>query len=374
MCGLTLISFDSIKIKESAYQRLINILNRETRLNFDYYRRNFIERRIKSRMIRVNCQTLDDYYSYLLANYSEFENFLNGFNINYTYFFRNCDIFEYLQKLFLDSLNYKPYIIQSNFLLNPEKDFKVFNTKKNVENKKNTLKIKKDSFNNANLNRSIIDNQKRNKISRNNNYLPIFNNNNESIPYLRQTSLYHKLTSPKGSRLSINIWSCACASGEEPFSIAMILDNLKNQIPNFPFYKIVGSDIDADALNKAKIGIYDENATKEMSKYFENKYFTKTKNYFGNSYVISEKIKKDVEFIKEDVTINHKRNFKYDIVFCRNLLIYISRENRDKFLRILDDQLNNGCLLILGKTETLFKSINKFKLIDTKNHIYMKTN
>ena len=112
-----MLKFDSIKIHESAYQRLIRLLTQETKLNFDYYRRNFIERRIKARMIRVNCSTLDTYYKYLATNRDEFNIFLSNFNINYTYFFRNYELFKDFNNLILDGLNHRSSSIRSDFTL-----------------------------------------------------------------------------------------------------------------------------------------------------------------------------------------------------------------------------------------------------------------
>lgn len=75
----------------------------------------------------------------------------------------------------------------------------------------------------------------------------------------------------------------------------------------------------------------------------------------------------------EDVTKGHQMAYKYDILFCRYLLIYFNRENRHKFLKILENQLNENGILILGKTETFFKSWGSLQLIDTNNRIYIKS-
>ena len=107
-----------------------------------------------------------------------------------------------------------------------------------------------------------------------------------------------------------------------------------------------------------------------------NKYFEKKMHKHGYEYALNEEIKREVEFITEDVIKGHEKTWKYDIIFCRYLLIYISRENRDKFLKIIENKLAPGGLLILGKTETLFHSFPKkaLNLIDARNHIYMKSN
>ncbi|GAG91645.1 unnamed protein product, partial [marine sediment metagenome] len=195
-----------------------------------------------------------------------------------------------------------------------------------------------------------------------------------ALEFSEKTSLYRKINGNSRSKENIKIWSCPCASGEEPYSIAIILDNLKKQIPEFPLFKIIASDIDRGAIEKANIGLYNENVMQEISKFNEENYFTKVESRFGYKYLISEDVKKYIEFIEEDITKRHKKTKKYDIIFCRYLLIYISRKERNNFLDIIEKQLNRGGLLILGKTETLFNSYNTLKLIDSRNHIYLKNN
>ena len=82
-----MIRIENIKIDEEFYNLLIQFLSNETGLNFEYYRREFVERRIKARMIRVNCSSLESYYYYLFENPFEIDKFLDGFNINYSIFF-----------------------------------------------------------------------------------------------------------------------------------------------------------------------------------------------------------------------------------------------------------------------------------------------
>ena len=113
---------------------------------------------------------------------------------------------------------------------------------------------------------------------------------------------------------------------------------------------------------------------KEISEYFGSKYFIKKEAHFGFNYAINEDIKNKVEFIDEDLTKGHMKPFKYDIVFCRYLLIYFNRINRNKFLKNIENQLNVGGILILGKTETLFNNHPVLRLVDEKNHIYIKSN
>ncbi len=336
---------EKILVDEKAYNALIHLLGKKTGLNFKYYNKTFIEKRIKSRMIRVPCKTLDQYYDYISSNGEEVKKFIDGFTVNYTFFFRDYDVFETFQDLFIQGLNVSRKDIKSNIRPAPTKLAK-FRTKSNA-------------VKNVHKNRFLSEKPARF-------YIDIF-------IFLNQLSHYKKMKRAKSAENCINIWSCPCATGEEPYSVAMILDNLETQVPRFPKYRIVASDIAHEAIEKANIGIYTDDSMKEISDYYENKYFTKQKTNFGHNNVIKEEIKKKIEFVEEDVTKGHRFAQKYDIIFCRYLLIYFNRENRHKFLKIIENRLNENGILILGKTETLFDSWGSLQLVDSRNRIYLKS-
>lgn len=296
-------------------------------------------------MIRVNCDSLTDYYKYIISNDTEVKKFINGFTINYTFFFRDYGVFETFQDLFIHSLKVSRKDIKSNIKPDPSKRAK-------FRSKANAVK---------NLIKSYKFNVKPEKY-----YIDIF-------IFLNQLSYYKKMKIFRRTNNSINIWSCPCATGEEPYSLAMILDNLETQVRFFPKYRIVASDISHEAIQKAKKGIYTNDSMKEISDYYENKYFKKQKTHYGHTNLIDDRIKNKIEFVVEDVTLGHKLPYKYDIIFCRYLLIYFNRVNRHKFLKILENQLVENGILILGKTETLFNSWGSFKLIDSRNRIYIKS-
>lgn len=350
MIGLT-----NIQIEDDFYDSLITLIEKETGINFGMYRKAFIEKRIRARMLHVNCDSYNSYYTYLLANLDhEGEKFKDQFNINYSYFFRNKEVFKKFEDLFVECLDCKSKIIENEIedvLIDPLKNKEILNDKL-ILRKFTNLLIKNHEEATLFL-KSILATK---------NFLNIFP--------INQSSLYYKIRS---SKKPIYIWSCPCASGEEPYSIAMILDDLRNQFIKFPNYKIIASDIDFNALQKAKKGIY-ANSMENIPQLYKVKYITKQKEASSYKYILNEKIKEQIEFICEDVTKGHKYSMKYDIIFCRYLLIYFNRENRRIFLKIIEDHLEEGGLLFLGKTETLFQSNSNLKLIDPINHIYMKTN
>jgi chemotaxis methyl-accepting protein methylase len=366
-----LISFDEIKIEQRPYQLIIDFLSEVTRINFNYYRRNFIERRLKARMIRVGSNTLDCYYKYLLSNKGEIKKFVDSFTINYSYFFRNWEVFDLFQTLFLKSLeideNSKSFDLTPNpyYYNKIKKISKIKNINQKANNKELVQKLNRNC-----KPRDSKENKKTNKLKENQLSKRIYKEN--SLSYLKLTSLYQTVKNWNNFSKPITIWSCACAAGEEPYSLAMILDNLKSKCLKFQQYKIIASDIDQRAIDDAKKGMYYAESIKEISPYFEQKYFSKKEISLGLSYSIKNEIKNQVEFHREDITNSHNSLTKFDIIFCRYLLIYFDRENRNKFIKIIENRLNYGGLLFLGKTETLFNSESKMKLVDSREHVYLK--
>ena len=327
---------EKLIIKQDSFDILIRLLKEKTGLNLDYYRRTFILRRLKARMVRVSCTNLDKYNKFLLSNREELKNFSESFNINYTYFFRDWDVYATIQNLFLKSLELDDVLFLDN--LRPSMTLNYEKRPKRKFTVEQPIKYHDTLFSNIN-----------------------------------KLSLYQKIKSKRTVNPPIYIWSCACASGEEPYSIAMLLNNLRHNIPKFPKCEVIASDIDKFAIEDAKRAIYNEDSMRNVSDFYNKKHFTSKKTPHGNEYVLSNDIKKSVTLVNEDITKIRRHPWKFDVIFCRNLLIYFNIENRNKFLKIIEKQLSEGGLLVLGKTESLFNTHGQLKIVDPSNHIYLKT-
>ena len=107
---------------------------------------------------------------------------------------------------------------------------------------------------------------------------------------------------------AIRIWSAPCATGDEPYSIAMVLDQLKAKNKNFPDFHIVASDIDPSALNIARNGIYSEYAVHEIPDVYLEKYFSKRDTETGPKFILSKNIRDKVSFIQEDIIKCHQNH------------------------------------------------------------------
>jgi chemotaxis protein methyltransferase CheR len=171
----------------------------------------------------------------------------------------------------------------------------------------------------------------------------------------------------------LKIWSCPCATGEEPYTIAMIFDMLKKTHSHVPDVEIVATDIDGKVLDHARKGIFNIYSIHDLPEIYKNSYFTEIKTRLGPQYAISESIKNKVQFFEEDLTQGHSVQQKYDVVFCRNFLIYLNKESQKRVLKTIAHYLAPGGLLIIGKTEMVHNSKSSlFQLIDAKHHYYQK--
>lgn len=165
----------------------------------------------------------------------------------------------------------------------------------------------------------------------------------------------------KAGKNKIRIWSAACSSGEEAYSIAMMIqDIIKPKYPAIDF-EIVGTDISNAVVDTARRGSYKEYSVRNTPVYFLKKYF-KTN---GSSFELDQKIKSMASFkllnLYDDMIMRTMINF--DVIFCANVLIYFDQASKIKVINHLYNSLNKGGYLFIGYSETLHGISRAFKLI-----------
>ena len=143
---------------------------------------------------------------------------------------------------------------------------------------------------------------------------------------------------------NLKIWSAACSTGDEPYSLVMALSRHipLNQI------KIYATDLDKQVIEKAKAGLYAEKSIASVPADLKQKYFTK----IGPSYQISNEIKSRVEF-KEHNLLKDPYPTNYHMIVCRNVLIYFTEEAKDEVFRKYYQSLAPGGVLFIGSTEQI---------------------
>jgi chemotaxis protein methyltransferase CheR len=161
---------------------------------------------------------------------------------------------------------------------------------------------------------------------------------------------------------TLRIWSAGCSTGEEPYTLAMIL---LNYLPASEAWNIsiVATDINRNVLSKAREGIYSQRSVEHVPPEFLEKYFTKQ----GNKYVLSDEIKKMVNFsyhnlVKEFHIFDGAQDF--DIIFCRNVTIYFKLDTIKTIIEKFYHALINGGYLFLGYSETLWQISEKFRVVE----------
>lgn len=145
---------------------------------------------------------------------------------------------------------------------------------------------------------------------------------------------------------TLKIWSAACSDGSEPYSLAILLDQLTPKKDHMIF----ATDIDEKILQTAKTGIYTKRSLKNADENILKKYFNQLKD---EKYEIISDIKNRVYFKKHDL-ICSSYGSGYDAIVCRNVLIYFTSEAKESIYKKFYDALNPGGLLFIGATESIY--------------------
>ncbi|MFP4465869.1 MAG: CheR family methyltransferase [Candidatus Goldiibacteriota bacterium] len=166
------------------------------------------------------------------------------------------------------------------------------------------------------------------------------------------------------------IWSAGCSTGEEPYSIAVSIEEAQDAmgVRNLT-YEIYASDIDEKVLRAGVEGVYEARTMRNIAPNRRAKYFTDAGN---EKYRVNDSIKEKIRFIRLNLMKPYEKNF-FDVVFCRNVIIYFTKELQEEVMQTFYDSLRSGGILILGKTETMLLGFrNRFKCINIKERMFRK--
>jgi chemotaxis methyl-accepting protein methylase len=267
---------------------ILNFLHDQRGFDFSGNRLSMLERRITKRLYTTKCDSLEEYYDYIILHPQECDKLIDVLTINVSSFFRNSLTWEYTNKFLLPKLFEK-----------------------------------KEA-------------------------------NRES---------------------SIRFWSAGCASGEEPYSIAILINEFFKKENTKPNTHIFATDIDTEILKKAEKATFDMDAVKNIKLGLLRKYFIERSDLF----TLKKEIKDMVSFSFFDL-LDRKRYSppgsvfgNFDIILCRNVLIYFNNEFQERIFDKLFRSLNKGGYLILGEAEVpIQKFKSEFRRIDKCCKIYQK--
>jgi chemotaxis protein methyltransferase CheR len=256
---------------------LKEVMNQGTGINFDYYRETYLKRRLKVRLTLTKTHTYSKYMQFLKTNPEEFKRLIDDITVNYTKFFRDTDVYDFLKDTLLPKL--------------------IFSSK----------------------------------------------------PWIR-------------------IWSAGCSTGEEPYSLSMLIHEISIKSPKDRRITIYASDIDETVLAKSETGEYNQRAVQGVNEKLLNKYFDgQEKNYKVKPFV-----KEIVHFEKQDLMSPPLRR-NLDLILCRNVMIYFSREIQQIIYGHFYDSLRPGGYFISGKTELISgQAAPKFVDVNPQCRVYQK--
>lgn len=260
-------------MEEDRYLTLIKSLIRKKRgIDLDIYRKNYILRRIRIRMVKTRHSDFSEYYSFLLLNDEEIQKLIDTIGINVSRFYRDRDVFD---------------IISS-------------------------------------------------KIS----------------SYLKSKNSF------------IKGWSAGCAGGEETYTLAIVF--FHSSIKDF---RILGTDFDEEVIENAREGIFEPESLLDIPQSIRLRYFRRLED---NRFEVQSFIKEKVEFKLHDI-LSEPPEKDFDIILCRNVLIYMKRDAQKKVFENLTSVLKRDGFLVIGKVEMLPPEFERlYEAIDLKAKIFKK--
>jgi two-component system CheB/CheR fusion protein len=193
-----------------------------------------------------------------------------------------------------------------------------------------------------------------------------FFRDHEAFKVMQREVLPQLVKSTKNKQ--IRVWVAGCSTGEEAYSLAMLLDRTLRETGVTKEFKIFATDVDQEALDFAMAGIYPKAIQDDLPNDFLHEYM----NFEGQQYHIKKEIRNSIVFSNHNI-LNDPPFINLDLVSCRNLLIYLNPESQQQVIALFQYALRRGGALLLGKSESLGGHKESFEIINTSLRIYRST-
>jgi chemotaxis protein methyltransferase CheR len=175
----------------------------------------------------------------------------------------------------------------------------------------------------------------------------------------------------KEKKRQCKIWSAACSSGQEPYTISIALSEYKaiTATTNLNLASIVATDISASMLQEAKQADYAESIVgRGLSSIRQQQFFRQN----GDRWIVADDIRQRVSFKEQNLLSTYDDLGKFDIIFCRNVLIYFASERKADILNRMAQALNPGGFLFLGASETVMGYSDAFEMKRSASGVYYR--
>jgi len=156
-----------------------------------------------------------------------------------------------------------------------------------------------------------------------------------------------------GGREPLRVWSTASSTGEEPYTLAMVLEEFRSHHSDFS-YRILATDISTDVLERGRQAIYTEDRVEPVPPAYRQKYLLRSRNRSDGLIRVKPELRSRVTFQRVNLmSDDFGLREQFEVIFCRNVIIYFDRSNQIRLIRKLFDHLRPGGYLFLGHSETL---------------------
>ncbi len=179
----------------------------------------------------------------------------------------------------------------------------------------------------------------------------------KQFDFLNETALPELINLDRtGINRPLRVWSAGCSTGEEPYTLSIVINEFANKINNYSF-NILATDISTRVLEKAKLAIYDQDRVEPVPEDLLKKYFLRSKDKLKNLVRLVPEIRNTINFQWFNLMENDF-GFKerFDIIFCRNVIIYFDKPTQDKLIAKLISHIRPGGYLFLGHSESIFNT------------------
>lgn len=183
----------------------------------------------------------------------------------------------------------------------------------------------------------------------------------DAVPFeILRTRMLPKLAESR--RPKVQIWSAACSSGQEPYSISMVIEEMLASGKALPSVRIAATDISPTMVNRAKEGIYDPTSLARGLSEARRKQFFQARG--KDHWQVKPDIARRITFSQHNLLQSFSALGRFDIIFCRNVLIYFSTEGKQDILRRFAEALQPDGYLVLGASESIAGVTDRFDMVN----------
>lgn len=170
--------------------------------------------------------------------------------------------------------------------------------------------------------------------------------------YLQQTILPQV-----ASQANFRVWSAASSTGEEAYTLAMVLDQYRSPKP----WRVVGTDVSLNVLRNARKGLYPEMRGEQIPPHYLKRYCLRGRDHYAGYFLVERELRERVEFLPNNLTTASPELGQFDLILLRNVLIYFDVPTKETVLGHLLDRLRPGGWLMVGHSESLQESSSRLE-------------